>query len=177
MSFAVAVTNPKREANVGKIVRSAYCMGASAVYIIGHRWRGDSCDTAKAWRHMPVMHFVHWDEYLRHAPKGWMNVGVEITDNSVALPRFIHPKHCVYLLGPEDGSLNKRALETCISTVQIPTQLCLNLAVAGSIVMYDRISKQYTDSGKFMGRTVEEIGSRNYGEQRSCEAGGAQRTA
>lgn len=47
----------------------------------------------------------------------------------------------VYLLGNESSGLPKDILAGCVSTVALPGHFSLNVAVAGSIVLYDRVSK------------------------------------
>ncbi len=54
---------------------------------------------------------------------------------------FKHPERCVYLLGAEDIGLSKDAIDKCHKLVQLPGDYCMNVAVAGSIMMYDRHSK------------------------------------
>jgi tRNA C32,U32 (ribose-2'-O)-methylase TrmJ len=43
------------------------------------------------------------------------------------------------VLGPERGSLSEALLARCDFTVKIPTSFCVNVAMAGAIVMYDRV--------------------------------------
>lgn len=45
----------------------------------------------------------------------------------------------------EDGSLPPDVVKACDSRVVIPGAFCLNLATAGSIVLYDRIAKASRD--------------------------------
>jgi tRNA C32,U32 (ribose-2'-O)-methylase TrmJ len=42
------------------------------------------------------------------------------------------------VLGPERGSLSPELLTRCDHVVKIPTKFCLNVSVAGAILMYDR---------------------------------------
>jgi tRNA C32,U32 (ribose-2'-O)-methylase TrmJ len=55
------------------------------------------------------------------------------------LPSFRHPLQAAYVLGPERGSLSEELLQRCDYTVKIPTSFCVNVAMAGAIVMYDRV--------------------------------------
>lgn len=57
------------------------------------------------------------------------------------LPTYIHPNRAIYLLGVEDNGLPDAVLGQCQQVVEIPASTCLNVAVAGSIVMYDRAAK------------------------------------
>ena len=60
----------------------------------------------------------------------------------LSLPRiFVHPERCIYLLGAEDYGLPDKVLSMCQAVVHISTPMCLNVAVDGSIVMYDRKAK------------------------------------
>lgn len=141
MSFAIGIERTKKAVNVGTLLRSAYNFGASMIFTIGMRYEKQASDTTKAFRHIPLLNFKTWGEYKQHAPYSWEHVGVEIEEKSISLPLFVHPKSAVYLLGPEDGSLSAEARVICKSIVSIPSNRCLNLAVAGSIIMYDRIAK------------------------------------
>ncbi len=55
--------------------------------------------------------------------------------------KFTHPERAIYLLGAEDTGLPESVQSLCQSIIHIKSPMCLNVAVAGSIIMYDRISK------------------------------------
>lgn len=139
--FAIALENCKKEINVGGILRSAFNFDASAIFIIGRRYRRQSSDTVNCLYKLPILHFDNWNEYYQHCPP-WIHIGVEITNNAKNITNFVHPKSCVYIFGPEDGSISQTALQNCKYKIKIPTRRCLNLASTASIVMYDRISKE-----------------------------------
>ena len=143
MAFAVGVDHPKHEVNIGTLWRSAFCLGASMLFTVGRRYepRQQRGDAVKAWRHLPLVHFSTWDDYRTHAPFGWTPVGVEIGREAEDLRAFAHPESCVYVLGAEDHGLTNEAAALCKALVVIPSRYCLNVAVAGSIVMYDRMVK------------------------------------
>jgi tRNA G18 (ribose-2'-O)-methylase SpoU len=54
---------------------------------------------------------------------------------------FKHPERCIYLLGAEDSGLTKEAINKCHEIIILPGTFCLNVSVAGSIVLFDRIQK------------------------------------
>ena len=137
MAFAIAVENLKIKHNLGTLMRSAVNFGAAAVFTIGRRYRRVGSDTMNAGGQIPIINFLNWTDYREHA-LNWMHIGVEIKSRSTNIIRFVHPDQVVYLLGPEDGSLSKEAQSICKYIVEIPTDRCLNLAVAASVVMYDR---------------------------------------
>ena len=64
---------------------------------------------------------------------------MELLDEAVDLPSFRHPLRAAYVLGPEQGTLSPELLARCDHVVRIPTSFCVNLAMAGAIVMYDRV--------------------------------------
>ena len=68
-------------------------------------------------------------------------IGVELCDRSIPLTSFVHPERSIYLLGAEDYGLPKEITDKCNAVVQLPGEFSLNVSVAGSIVMYDRIKK------------------------------------
>ena len=69
-------------------------------------------------------------------------IGVELTDDARPLDSFVHPERAWYMLGAEDHGIPPSVLEKCHHVICIPHgRYCLNVAVAGSIVMYDRASR------------------------------------
>ena len=70
-----------------------------------------------------------------------MLVGIELIESATMLEDFVHPKQACYLLGSEDSGLSKEALEHCQEIICLPGERSLNVSVAGSIVIFDRITK------------------------------------
>ena len=85
----------------------------------------------------PLYNYNNFSDFL--APEGAILVGVELTDDAIDLPKFKHPQKAIYILGPEKGNLSNNILSRCKYTVRIPTKFCINIAMAGAIVMYDRV--------------------------------------
>lgn len=141
-NFAIVLDHPKYECNVGTLVRSCFNFDASIIFTVGKRYKREAGDTIDGLKNIPIIHCLNWEDYKKHALP-WIHVGVEILPSSGSLLNFVHPNPCVYILGPEDSSLNKEAKTMCKYFVQIPTNQCLNLSVCGSIVMYDRLLKNF----------------------------------
>jgi tRNA G18 (ribose-2'-O)-methylase SpoU len=59
----------------------------------------------------------------------------------VPLEKFKHPERCIYLLGAEDHGIPPEIMDKCNGSVQLLGDYCMNVATAGSIVMYDRAVK------------------------------------
>jgi SpoU rRNA methylase family protein len=91
-------------------------------------------------------------------PKGCQLVGIELTDDAIELPSFRHPLNAAYVLGPERGSLSGAMIERCEHIIKIPTSFCLNVQIAGAIVMYDRVKSMgnYPDRALMPGGPKED---------------------
>lgn len=142
--FGVAVWHPKTEANIGTLWRSARTFRAAMLATVGpRRYQHQSTDTTKAPRSIPLMGFTDVDDLLAHLPTGCELIGVELADRAKPLHQFTHPDRALYLLGAEDRGLPVEVLERCDRLVQIasPEPWSLNVATAGSMVMYDRFVK------------------------------------
>lgn len=139
--FGIGILNGKTETNVGTLWRSADLMGASFIFTIGKRYKYQSSDTMKTFRHIPLYHYETFEDFYKALPHDCQLVGIELHEKSKYIKSFFHPERCVYLLGAEDNGLTKEAIEKCHRLVQLPGKSSMNVAVAGSIVMYDRISK------------------------------------
>lgn len=140
MPFIIGLENIKHHENVGSVMRAAYNFGAGSIFTIGKRYKRQKTDTPFTSKHIPTSNFKNWDDYREHA-YSWIHIGVELTEDAKSLVNFVHPPQCVYLLGPEDGSLSKKAQSICKYIVKIPSIQCLNLAMAATIIMYDRLLK------------------------------------
>lgn len=139
--FGIGIENTKTAANVGTLWRSAHIFGAAFLFTVGRRYRQQASDTMKTPRHVPLYAYETFDEFYMHLPHGCQLIGVELDERAVPLARFTHPERCVYLLGAEDHGLSKEALATCHGLVQLIGEHCMNVAVAGSIVMHDRATR------------------------------------
>lgn len=139
--FGVAVWHPKTGVNIGTLWRSAAILDAAFIATIGRRYPKQSSDTIKAPRHTPLWHFDTPEDFWAHIPSDCCPVAVEIHPRAKPLPAFKHPERAVYILGPEDGTLPALFCDRAFGIIQIPGAYCFNLAVAGSIVLYDRVAK------------------------------------
>lgn len=139
--FGIGVERSKTPANVGTLWRSAFSLGASFIFTIGRRYPNQASDVSQSWRHIPLLEYADVADFREHIPYDCQTIGVELTEDAEPLESFLHPQRAVYLLGPEDGSLSTEALALCQKVVKFESHYCLNVAVAGSIVMYDRQTK------------------------------------
>ena len=139
--FGIGIFHGKTETNIGTLWRSAAILGADFIFTIGRRYKQQCSDTMKAPRHIPLYNYKDYDDFFAHVPYGCPVVAVELSDNSIPLEKYVHPERCIYLLGAEDHGLPENILSRCRETVQLIGDYCMNVATAGSIVMYDRAVK------------------------------------
>jgi len=137
--FGVGIEGTKTGSNIGTLWRSAYILGAAFIFTINARYRHQSSDTVKAWHSIPLFHYEDFTDFQVHRPHDCQLIGVEIDYRARGIMNFIHPPRAIYLMGPEDGNLSAAAIEKCQTLIQLPGNYCLNVAVAGSIIMYDRL--------------------------------------
>lgn len=124
-------------------VGAALSFGADFIFLIGRRFERMSSDTTRSERHIPLFEFSNVDDFVDHIPYGCQPVCVELDKRAKMLPVFCHPERAVYILGPEDGNVPEKLMSHC-TILQIPSLFCLNVATAGSIIMYDRKVKEVT---------------------------------
>ena len=136
--FGIGIQNGKTPENLGVLWRSAQNLGANFIFTIGNRYAKQASDTHNAVNAMPYFHYDTFADFYKHLPKGARLVGVEMYQSSEPLESFEHPRRCVYLLGAEDHGLSKEAIDKSHFLVQFPSEMSLNVAVAGSIILYDR---------------------------------------
>ncbi len=139
--FAVGIFNGKTEQNIGTLWRTADIMGAAFLFTVGRRYTHQCSDTRKTWRHTPLMNFGTLDELISALPYNCPLVGIELDDRAQELAGFHHPERACYLLGAEDHGLSPEAIERCHMLVRLPGESSMNVAVAGSIVIYDRVAR------------------------------------
>ncbi len=149
--FGIGVEGVSKSANVGALLRTAHAFGAAFCFVVGAGFdarAGRLADTADTPDHVPLWRFEDLDALA--LPQRCVLVGVELLDDATDLPSFRHPLNAAYVLGPERAGLSPAMLQRCQHVVRIPTRFALNLAVAGALVLYDRLLQH----GRFAERPV-----------------------
>ena len=141
--FAIGAERLSKSLNLGNLMRSAHAFGAAFTFTVGATYHAleAAADTSKGGGRLPHYNWKSVGEMM--LPERCQLVGIELLDDAIDLPVFRHPLRAAYVLGPELGSLSPEMLARCDATVKIPTRFCVNVAMAGAIVMYDRY-KQLT---------------------------------
>lgn len=140
--FEIGIYYPKTEINVGTLWRSAFQLGAQGIFTIGKRYKRQSSDTVNAMLQIPLRHYETFEDFFESRPIQSSLVGIEMGGRP--LENFVHPKQAIYLLGAEDYGLPQEVLDKCRHTISLSSvnTLSYNVAVAGSIVMYNRYQQE-----------------------------------
>ena len=140
--FEIGIFHGKTPENVGTLWRSAYQMGAAGIFTIGRRYPKQASDTVQAYRHVPLRNYATFDEFYAALPYDCPLIGVEMGGKPLA--RTTHPERGIYLLGAEDHGLPPEIAKRCHRLISLPSVRTnsYNVSVAGSLVMYDRMTKR-----------------------------------
>ena len=152
--FGIGVERLSKPMNAGNLFRTAHAFGAGFVFTIDATYsvKAARSDTSRTPDNLPW--YVYDNAADLALPEGCKLVGIELLDEAIELPRFRHPLRAAYVLGPEMGSLSPALVERCDHVIKIPTSFCVNVGVAGAIVMYDRL----ITLGKFGERPLSPLG-------------------
>jgi tRNA G18 (ribose-2'-O)-methylase SpoU len=164
--FGMGVEGISKPMNVGNLLRTAHSFGASFFFTINTpvnlREMRES-DTSGAFDHIPFYNFEKSSDLV--LPDKTSLVGIELLDEAIDLPSFRHPLRAVYVLGREKGNLSDEMVSRCDHIIKIPMKFCVNVGVAGAIVMYDRL----LSFGRFAERPVHEGGPEVFAPQKLKE--------
>ena len=152
--FAIGAERISKSLNLGNLLRSAHGFGASFTFTIGATYQAleARADTSKGAQHLP--HY-NWAKRRRAGAAGGMPAGRGGAARRGHRPAELPPSlRAAYVLGPERGALSPELIARCDHVVRIPTSFCVNLAMAGAIVMYDRVRSL----GRFAERPLVEGG-------------------
>ena len=142
--YGIGLLHTDDEINVGTLWRSAFVLGASYIFTVNKKYKRQGSDVHNAWASIPLYHYKSMLELKENLPYATKLVAVEISDQATALESFEHPTRAVYLLGSESIGLSHAVMADCHDIIKLPGSQSLNVAVAGSLVMYDRLSKSQT---------------------------------
>ncbi|MFP4004357.1 MAG: RNA methyltransferase [Alphaproteobacteria bacterium] len=148
--FGIGVEGISKPFNVGNLFRTAHAFGASFVFTVNAHYRVKEAksDTSRALGHVP---YYEWESVAAmELPRDCRLVAIELVEEAAELPSFRHPVRAAYVLGRERGSVSPELLARADHVIRIPTKFCLNVGIAGAIVMYDRL----ISLGRFEDRPV-----------------------
>lgn len=154
--FGIGAEGVSKSGNMGALLRTGHAFGAAFCFTVGAGFdarAGRAADTADTPLHVPLWRFPDAD--AMQLPRECALVGIELLEEAADLPSFRHPVNAAYVLGPERAGLSPAMRARCRHLVRIPTRFALNLAVAGALVLYDRLLQH----GRFAERPVASGGA------------------
>lgn len=110
--------------------------GADFAFSVGHRNPAEA-SSVRAELTIPVFHFESFELCIASIPANARLVCVELAPGALDIRTYAHPRRAVYLLGPEDGALPSGIMRQH-DTVLLPGSYPLNVAMAATVVLYDR---------------------------------------
>lgn len=139
--FEIGIIQGKNSDNLGTLWRSANIMGANGIFTIGARYpKKHQTDTMNTPKHIPLREYDDFETFMQNIPRGTEVIGVELDDNAENLTTFKHPERAIYILGAEDKGIPEKVMLKCDKIIKIPfDKNSFNVAVSGSIILYDRI--------------------------------------
>lgn len=134
------------EFNIGSIIRTAECTGANAVVLSPKTKITPQVVRASmgASEHVSIMHESLFNAIKICHDSGIKVVGIEVTGNRNYFEAdLVGP--VMFIIGGEDRSLSEEITSKCDFVIRIPLKgnvNSLNMSIAASIVMYDKIRQE-----------------------------------
>jgi tRNA(Leu) C34 or U34 (ribose-2'-O)-methylase TrmL len=146
---AVLLVNPKYERNVAGALRACSCYDVKQLWWTGSRVTFDPATGQRLPREERMKGYKEVECHRHERPFDFFAqtphtpVCIELCKGAEPLTYFDHPDDAVYVFGPEDGSVTNGFKRLCHRFVYLPSNHCLNLAVAiGAVLTHRRISRQ-----------------------------------
>ena len=141
-AFIVYIRDALYEHNVGAIIRTAECVGATGVILPPKITLTPQTRRAAmgATEHISITSHGLFQAIKEAQEAGLQIVGIERTDTSTNLYETKLDRPIMLIIGGEDRSLSEQITEKCDKIVQIPMKgkvNSLNMSVAAAIVMYE----------------------------------------
>lgn len=143
---AILLENPKFEANVAQVYRTAANFLIPQVIVSGFRLNEEIKRIPREFRYKEYKNTqLIWSNNLYKLIKesNIEPVIIELLPNTQDLKDFEHPPNACYIFGPEDGNISSKIRSLGKHFVKIDTAFCLNLSIAVGITLYDKELKGY----------------------------------
>ena len=136
---ALILFNITKSKNLGGLIRTADSLGVTEILIVGRQGlkRGGHCGTIDSKR---LKHFFTFDDVVSYLNElNFTIVGIEISNDSIAVEEHPFEGNTAFLPGNEGLGLSKKQKELCDKSVyinQYGTAASLNVNVATGIVLH-----------------------------------------
>ncbi len=152
LPLAVMALHYKLDLNINTLIRSAEIFGAREFIIVSNKSREEIKITPKrtggAMYYLPILFFQNMEEAFNYVrEKGYKIIAVEQWEKAKKTYEIeTYPEPACFVLGRENTGIPEKVLEKADLVVEIP-QLgitnSLNTAMAGTIILYDFVMKNY----------------------------------
>lgn len=144
LPFAVAVINMSKEMNIGSLLRTAHAAAAERLILVGETsFNTYAAATTDRWT--DIDHLPTPADLVAHAAEtGRPLVAIERDPRAVSLFEAVYPPRPIFVLGAEKFGVPPEVLDASALIVEIPQWglvPSLNVAAAGSVVIYDYLAK------------------------------------
>lgn len=144
-NFTMACVNIERNINVGALLRTAECMGASAFAILGRR-KWDRRAAVGSQNYLGITYCANATEFYNWLIKeNHTLICVDKTINSQPIESYLYPKSPCFLFGSEaDGIPSEYYQLSNLPPLHIPqfgALRSLNVGIAGGIVAHDYVTR------------------------------------
>ena len=139
---SVLMTNIAGDFNFSCLVRSSNGFNLKEVFYYGNK-KWDKRGALGVYHYTPVNYLSSFED-VKALKDRYTLVALENTNGASLLSKFEWPKNPLILIGEEGLGLSQEILDICDYTVEIPmfgSVRSYNAAVAGSIAIYDYVSK------------------------------------
>ena len=143
---SIGLINPKSPDNVHSVMRASGNYGVDSVFYTGTRYpralalNPNAPDMSrKVSENIPLTEI----DCLVEAAGDMKIVCVELAENAIALPEYVHPQNAFYIFGSEDNTIDQDIIDRADAVVYVPTIGCMNLSAAVNVLLYDRLIKSY----------------------------------
>ena len=142
-SFAIGMWHSKTAYNLVSLRRSATQLGANFVFSISDRMRNKApLNQVIVGKTIPVKEYKTLLDFSMDTVKDdyeWVCIEM----GGTPLDEFVHPPRALYILGSEDNGVSSMLRSACKHVIELPAvrSESFNVAVAGTMVMYDRYVK------------------------------------
>ena len=136
----IAMFNPQYRENMGAVARATGCFDVDYMAVVGGNYKHAATAVGHD-KHVPIWQFERLSQLFKTMPHNTEIVAIDYDENAEKLADFEHPERALYVLGQE-GPAFELAGDTIEQakdqTVYIETEYCMNVAVAGNMVLRDR---------------------------------------
>lgn len=128
---------------MGAVARATGCFDADYMATIGTKYDHHATAVGHE-RHVPIWYFNKFRDLKVSFPWDTKIVAVDYNDDATPLSEYQHPERAMYVLGEEGPGFEQypEVLERADDTVYIDAEYCMNVAVAGNMVLRDRYNQE-----------------------------------